>query len=343
MKSVSSVSKMSVTFLSIFCLFLLAGCGGGGNGSSTPPSANSGPAQIVPITPTDPGTTPTIPVTPTPTPAPVTTPVPTVPTPLVNGTIAHEVTIGTTKFVSYVRNNDVYLISFAQDGTPSHEEPILVTADTDHCESMLAMNGFLYLECVQSAPGFYSTGSVYVIKVDVATNRKVATFNIVTLGTPIAFIAEATSATLYVSYSDANAGGVDTLVRIAADGTKLNSVTDNPSGSGEEFYSPIVIGSDGIFVTSIRMQNGQNNRVHVIKYSFDLNSRMATTVTDEYRPFSAAGMDNPTGAKLSADGKTLIVSASVGIGGPTPQTVSIDFDATTLKFLNVTILPGNGV
>lgn len=323
---------------------------GSSDPQTTTPTNNTNPGTTTPTTTptTDPNTGVTTPTTTDPGTTPGTvTPV----APTVNGFAAQEVTVGATKFVVTLRNNDVYLTSIAVvDGTILHEEPILVTADYDECKGIVAMNGFVYLNCVQDTPvsGFpipiaSNSGDVYIIKVEAASNKKTASYHIGSNIPATGIAGHPASDTLYTVIG--HEGGTSSLARYSSLGIQLSpKITDNPGGAlGEQFIGPVIMGSDGVYVVGIALQNRGIPRILAVKQSFDLATRLATTKTEEYRPFSiSADADNPTGAELSEDGKVLRVYAKIDVTTNIifPKKVLLKFDASTLKFLSETNLSG---
>lgn len=250
--------------------------------------------------------------------------------PVVNGTKGQNVTDGTNLFIVTLRNQDVYVTKFDSSNNVLWEKPILVTSGWDECRGAAFMNGFLYFICVQddvSLPGM-ATGTIWFEKLDPTTGDKVKETVLVAYGAPSGLASDPATTTLYSYYS--NRSGVGSEIRIdPTNGTILNSAQEQQyvqSGMQlTEQFGITVVGSDGAYVVGSIMQNAAQNRIYIVKFTKDLQTRLWSA---QYRNFADSQyLDLPSSAYLSQAGY-LIVEGTIDILG-NAQSVKLQIDPTT--------------
>lgn len=335
----------------LIAAFLLAACGGGGGGGGSADPivpTNPGTPPVVP----DPGTPPVIPppvveppppVTPPVIPPPVVEPPPVIPPPVVEPPppvtppgktlIVQGITWQApielpdgTILVAIARNQDIYLSRMSREGVVYWEEPVLATLDWDQFSRMAVLDGYAYILCVQGDPQLpgMGTGVVFLVKVDVATGDTVWQKKLASYGASEYVVADIAANTLYASY--AAGGGINSLSLFDTDGKILSTVRDSPGDSTfGEFWSPIVVDSNHLYVAGVTMFRAAQNRITVFRFNKDLTGM----VRSQYRNFSDSEfLDFPSSLIILPTGK-LLVGGYLDMLSADPQDILLEVDVTT--------------
>lgn len=327
-KMMASMATMAFVFS------LAAGCGGGSGSTastSTTDSTTTPPAPIFetnppPATPLAPVVAPPNIAPPAPIPAPPAPVQPLAPIPepisnpnqtawIVNGIPGGIITDGSSIFASYGRLGDAYVSKINEQGSGT-EIPSLITTNTDKCSDGVYLNGYTFLLCTQAKSDFTNI-AVWFEKINVTDGSKSEKV-LLSKSYPAGLTADSVTGMLYSAYT--NESGAQFAIQLDQDGTIIQGA---PRISPEEFSKLIVIGSDGVYFIGRIMQSGSLDRIYVIKFSKDLQTRLWSA---QYRNFSdSSNLDLATGAVLSPSGTLIVggITDSVPIVGSGIESKSV--------------------
>ena len=244
----------------------------------------------------------------------------------INGVSGGSASDGNNTFIVTLRNKDVYLTKFTSTGAFLWEKPVLVTSDWDSCgqynEGGLALMGdYVYLICIQDTHNWVGPlpGKVWFKKI-AKTSGEIAVEKILGSkdGTATGPVVDEATGTMYSVYSPS----IEYLIRIDQDGVILNGVADRQPT--EQFHGITVVAPDGVYEVGTNMQSGSFNRIHVVKFSKDLTTRLWEA---QYRNFADSDkLDWPISAAMSDTG-TLIVKGYLDYGTYYPIPITLEFDS----------------
>jgi hypothetical protein len=272
----------------------------------------------------------------------------------VNGTAGQSVSDGTSLYVVTIRPvagnlQDVFLSKFNQATRKLvWEMPVLATPNFDEAAGIALMGSYVYVFCVRDDPSPYvglglgtaGTGTILVEKLDVVTGVVTQILNMGDGLSPLGFVADPATSTLYVSFTVVLTG-IDNIYRVDASSGNVLGQTQN--GPDDFSIGLMAVGPNGLYSAGTQQSPAW---IKVIEYSKDLGSELWST------PYNSGDVDTgysdaPTGIALS-NSNSLFVGGCTNIGavlfgeGSLTRNVLLNFNAASGSIASTTDLGQEG-